>query len=259
MSSGARAWVTVPRPQPAARLRLVCLPHAGAGASSFFPWGAALQPAGIEVRSVQYPGRENRLAEACIDEAGAMVRALADAWPEISGFDQLTADGGGRCALYGHSMGSLLGFELAAELARRGTANRPEHLFLSGHNPPHLASRLPLLHTLPDGEFLPAVAKHYGNLPAELIADRELAALIAPILRADFKLVDEYRWRGAGPTPTPLTVLGGTNDPWTTEAELAEWSRHTRGKFQRRMFAGDHFFHQQNRAAVLELVQKELS
>lgn len=251
MSSGQRTWVTIPRPQLAARTRLVCLPHAGAGASAFFPWGAALQSAGIEVRSVQYPGRENRLAEACIDEAGAMVRALADAWPEISG--------GGHCALYGHSMGSLLGFELAEELAKRGVPNQPVHLFLSGHNPPHVASRLPSLHTLPDGEFLPAVAKHYGNLPAELIADRELAALISPILRADFKLVDEYRWQGAGPTSTPLTSLGGTSDPWTTEAELAEWSRHTRGKFQARMFPGDHFFHQKNRAAVLALVQTTLA
>jgi medium-chain acyl-[acyl-carrier-protein] hydrolase len=251
VSSGPQAWVTIPRPQPAARLRLVCLPHAGAGASAFFPWGAALQPAGIEVRSVQYPGRENRLAETCLDEAGAMVGALADAWREISG--------GGRCALYGHSMGALLGFELAGELARRGVANPPQHLFLSGRNPPHVASRLPRLHPLPDGEFLPAVAQHYGNLPAELIADRELAALISPILRADFKLVDGYQWRATGPTMTPLSVLGGINDPWTTEAELAEWSRHTRGKFQRHMFPGDHFFHQQNRATVLALVQAELA
>jgi medium-chain acyl-[acyl-carrier-protein] hydrolase len=241
----------VPRPQPAARLRLICLPHAGAGASTFFTWGAALLPAGIEVRSVQYPGRENRLAEPCIADAGAMVRALADAWPEISAQ--------GRCALYGHSMGALLGFELAEELARRGAANRPLHLFLSGHNPPHVPSRLPSIHTLPDGEFLPAVAQHYGNLPQELIADREMAALISPILRADFKLVDEYRWNGTGPTATPLTVLGGTNDPWTTEVELAEWARHTRGPFARHMFAGDHFFHQQNRGAVLALVQAALA
>lgn len=245
------SWVTIPRPQPAAPLRLVCLPHAGAGASTFFPWGATLQPAGIEVRSVQYPGRENRLGETCLDEAGTMIRALADAWPEISG--------GGRCALYGHSMGALLGFELAEELAKRGVANRPQHLFLSGHNPPHVASRLPRLHTLPDGEFLAAVAQHYGNLPAELIADRELAALISPILRADFRLVHEYRWRASEPTMTPLTVLGGTNDPWTTETELAEWSRHTRGTFQQRMFPGDHFFHQQQRAPVLALVRAELA
>jgi medium-chain acyl-[acyl-carrier-protein] hydrolase len=240
-----------PRPQPGARLRLVCLPHAGAGASAFFAWGAGLQPAGIEVRSVQYPGRESRFAEPFIADADAMVRALADAWPEISG--------GGRCALYGHSMGSLLGFELALERARRGVPNPPEHLFLSGHNPPHVPSRLPTLHTLPDAEFLPAVAKHYGNLPQELVADPEMAALITPILRTDFTLVDEYAWRHTGPTATPLTVLGGVDDPWTTEAELGQWDRHTRGRFVQRMFPGDHFFHQQRRAEVWGMVTRELA
>ena len=241
----------IPRPQPGARLRLVCLPHAGAGASTFFSWGLALQPAGIEVRAVQYPGRENRFAEPCLTEAQAMVRALADAWPEIGG--------GGRCALYGHSMGALLGFELALELAQRGVAHPPQHLFLSGHNPPHVPSRLPTLHTLPDAEFLPAVARHYGNLPQELIADREMAALITPILRADFTLVDEYAWRRSGPTDTPLTILGGASDPWTSEAELAQWERHTRGKFVQQMFPGDHFFHQQRRAEVLGMVTAALA
>ncbi len=251
MSTGpARTWCLIPRPQPAARLRLVCLPHAGAGASAYFTWGAVLQPAGIEVRSVQYPGRESRLTEPCIAEASAMVRALADAWPEISG--------GGRCALFGHSMGAMLGFELAEELARRGAMHRPEHLFLSGHNAPHVPSRLPMLHPLPDGEFLPAVARHYGNLPAELIANPEMAALISPILRADFRLVAEYAWPGSGPTPTPHTGLGGAVDPWTTEAGLAAWARHTRGKFQHRIFPGDHFFHQRQRAEVCALVLAEL-
>ncbi|ACB75242.1 Thioesterase [Opitutus terrae PB90-1] len=240
----------VPRPQPAARLRLVCLAHAGAGASTFFSWGAALQSAGIEVRAVQYPGRENRYGEPCLPQAPAMVQALADAWPEIAP---------GPCALYGHSMGALLGFELARELARRGAANPPRHLFLAGHNAPHLPSRLPLLHTLPDGEFLPAVARHYGNLPAELIADREMAALLGPILRADFQLVNEYAWRDAGPVDAPLTVFGGTEDPWTSEPGLAAWSRHTRGRCQLHLFAGGHFFPQAHRTALLARLQATLA
>ena len=139
-------WLVAPRPQPGARWRLVCLPHAGAGASTYFAWGAALQPAGIEVRSVQYPGRENRLAEPLIAEARAMVVALAEQWPALAGE--------GPCALFGHSMGALLGFELARELERRGTTNPPRHLFLSGRNPPPAPPKLPSLAALPDEAFL---------------------------------------------------------------------------------------------------------
>jgi medium-chain acyl-[acyl-carrier-protein] hydrolase len=251
VSAGRAAWVLVPRPIAAPRLRLICLPHAGAGASTFFSWGASLQPAGIEVRAVQYPGREHRLAEPCVASAPALVRALADAWSEIAG--------GGPCALFGHSMGAILGFELACELARRGHVALPAHLFLAGHNPPHVPSRLPTLHTLPDGQFLPAVAQHYGNLPAELIADREMAALFAPILRADFTLVDQYVWRRTGPVGMPLTAFGGTTDPWTSPGELAEWARHTRAAFRLQLFPGGHFFPAAHRPALLAAIQADLA
>lgn len=251
MSSGRAGWCLVPRPLPGARLRLVCLPHAGAGASTFFAWGAALQPAGLEVRAVQYPGREHRLSEPCVPSAPALVQALADAWPEISG--------GGPCALYGHSMGAILAFELACELARRRDAAAPRHLFLAGHNPPHVPSRLPTLHTLPHGEFLPAVAREYGQIPAELIADPELATLFTPILRADFQLVHDYVWAHAGPVDQPLTVFGGSADPWTSPGELGEWSRHTRGAFRLQLFPAGHFFPAAHRSDLLAALQADLA
>jgi medium-chain acyl-[acyl-carrier-protein] hydrolase len=252
--SGAAApsrWFTTPRPQPGARLRLVCLPHAGAGASTYAVWGRALEAAGIEVRAVQYPGRENRLADPPIKDARAMVAALADLWPLLGG--------GGHSAIYGHSMGALIGFELALELARRGAASPPLHLFFSGRNPPHLARKLPPMHGLPDGEFLAEVARRYSNLPPELLSDRELCALVTPILRADFALVDGYQFRDGDQATVPLTILGGTADAWTSPSELAEWSRFTRASISVHLIAGDHFFHQKARGEVLAIVQAELA
>lgn len=246
----AARWCLVPRPLPKARLRLICLPHAGAGASTYFGWGALLQPAGIEVRSVQYPGRENRLSEACLTDAETMTRAIADAWPELAG--------GGPCAIFGHSMGALLGFELALELARRGSTHQPVRLFVSGHNAPSVLSPLPTLHLLPDCEFLPAVSRHYGDLPAELTMSSEMAALITPILRADFQLVDRYRWRNGPQASAAISVLGGLQDPWTTRAGLEQWSHHTRGPFSCRLLPGNHFFHQQNRATVISVIESDL-
>jgi len=247
----AHPWCVTPRPLVHPRVRLVCLPHAGAGASSFFAWGAALQPAAIEVRAVQYPGRENRLGEAPIDSAGAMTLALADAWGALAG--------DGACALYGHSMGALLAYELALELARRGAPHPPSRLFLSGRNPPATPPRMPPIHHLPDASLLREVSDRYGQLPAEILAEPEMVALLTPILRADFKLVDTYGWKG-GPVPdTPLTILGGTRDPWTTEAELAGWRSYTRGDCRVRMIAGDHFFPQKARAEVLASIRADLA
>lgn len=248
---GASRWFTTPRPQPGARWRLICLPHAGAGASTYFAWGSALQPAGIEVRAVQYPGRENRLGDPLISNAPAMVAALADHWPALAGT--------GACALYGHSMGALLGFELAVELARRGATNLPQHLFLSGRNPPPAPPKLPPLGPLPDAEFLAGVAQRYGNLPAALLADPEMRALLTPILRADFRLVDDYVGQPSVQIDAPLTILGGTQDPFTTAAELAEWRHHTRAACRVLHFDGDHFFPQKMRGDVVAVVVAALS
>lgn len=250
MVGSSSRWVLVPRPNPVARWRLVCLPHAGGGASAYFAWGAALQPAGIEVRSVQYPGRESRFSEPRIEAATEMVRALAEHWDEICG--------GGACALYGHSMGALLGFELVAELERRGVKNVPRQLFLSGHHAAHLPYRAPRVHTLPESEFLPAVNATFGGIPAELMQDPDIAALIAATLRSDFTLVENYTWRNTPPVSAPICAMGGREDPWATEAELAAWARHTRGAFRLRVFAGDHFFNQTNRTEVLAEIVAEL-
>lgn len=248
--SGAGIWMNTPRPLDQPRMRLVCLPHAGAGASTYFSWAAALQPAGIEVRSVQYPGRENRLLEPLITSAETMTQRLADAWPTLSG--------GKRCAVFGHSMGAILAYELALELTRRGAANPPGRLFLSGRNPPPTPPKLPPIHDLPDAMFLHEVGARYGNLPAELLANPEMVALVTPILRADFKLVFDYRGSSDSRTEIPLTILAGTKDNWTTTAELAGWPAFTTSSCQVHWIEGDHFFHQKERATVTSVVRAAL-
>lgn len=239
----------MPRVPFAARWRLVCLPHAGGGASAYHGWRAPLQEAGIEVRAVQYPGRESRFSEPPILDAHAMAAALAERWDEIGG--------SGPCALYGHSMGALLAFELMVELERRGAAHRPSRLFVSGHQAPDLPYRPPRVHALPEAELLGSINRHFGGIPKELLEDRDIAELIATTLRADFTLVENYAWRGAGPISVPIFAMGGTEDPWTTREELEAWARHTRAGFEMRMIPGDHFFNVSARAEVLgEIVRR---
>lgn len=213
-------------------------------------WGAALQPRGIEVRAVQYPGRENRFGDPAIVDAQAMARALADQWAEIGGQ--------GACAIYGHSMGALLGFELAAELERRGAPQAPKRLFLSGHQAPHLPYRAPHVHGLPNEAMLAAINRHFGGIPRELIENRDIAELIGTTLKADFTLVENYAWRNSGPVNVPLMAMGGTADPWTTREELEAWAQHTRGRFEIRMIPGDHFFNVSAREVVWNEIAERL-
>ncbi|MBD1832161.1 hypothetical protein H6F61_05535 [Cyanobacteria bacterium FACHB-472] len=56
-------------------------------------------------------------------------------------------------AFFGHSLGALIGFELARKL-RAQQAQTPNHLFISGRRAPQIPDRNPLIHTLPEPELL---------------------------------------------------------------------------------------------------------
>src|SRR5690242_2395400 len=101
-------WHT-PRPSEP-RVRLLLLPNAGAGASTFRAWTA---PESVQLLPIQLPGREDRLFEPPYAHLSDLVPALAAAlepWLDLP------------FAIYGHSMGALIAFELTRWL--RAT-NRP--------------------------------------------------------------------------------------------------------------------------------------
>src|SRR5690606_13046892 len=110
-----------------ARLRLVCFPYAGGGISIFRAWPSAL-PAGIEVCSIELPGRDTRIAHPPLTSLPALVQEVR------STFDTLLD---APFTLFGHSMGALLAFELTRSLRRDGLP-LPAALFVSGHRAPHL-------------------------------------------------------------------------------------------------------------------------
>ena len=241
----------MPKPLPAPRVRLICFPHAGAGASTFQPWAAPLSEAGIEVRSAQYPGRENRWGEPLLRSVEAMADHWFKQWPELAGED------GVPVAIYGHSLGVLVAYELARRL--HGKVSNLRRLVLGGRNPPHIPSVHPPIHHLPDDAFLTAVAERYGNLPAVLLEDAEMRELIVPVLRADFEVVDEYRAdASARPLAVPLSLLNGSDDPFVAAAYLPDWQSYTSEACRWRQIAGGHFFHQLNREAAVSLIEQEL-
>lgn len=223
---------------------MICLPHAGGGASVYYPWIDRLAAARIELRAVQYPGREDRIKETPIASCLTMADALADAWPR--------ATDGIPCAIFGHSMGAIIGFELISELTDRGAPNLPCRLFVSGRNPPHHPPKLAPIHELPDAEFIERlVTEHGGSLPSAVISDREMLGLITPILRVDFTLSETHVLRPKPPVRVPISVFGGVDDPTTSANALAEWERYSKQSCRLRMIAGGHFFHQSARDEVL--------
>lgn len=230
---GQQRWFTAPVPNPQASLRLFCLPYAGGGASVFVPWARASRDPRIEIRPVQLPGRETRLDETPFAAIEPLVAALANA---IQPF--VTSP----YALFGHSMGATVAFELARELRRRGQP-LPRHLFASGITAPDVPDQLePLTGIEDDLEFVSKIAIRYGGLPEIVLENEELRALIVPALRADLTLHENYRYREETPLPVDTTAYGGDTDALVSEAALGGWARHTSAAFDYRFYNGGHFF-----------------
>jgi len=150
-------------------LRLFCVPYAGVGASTYRLWAAGL-PAEVEVSAIQLPGRETRLREKPLDRIPDIVAGLL---PELRPHLDVPF------AIFGHSMGAVIATELCAALVREG-GPLPLHLFVSGRRAPHLADPDPSLSHLPDDDFARELNLRYGGIPAEIMADRELMALLLP-------------------------------------------------------------------------------
>jgi medium-chain acyl-[acyl-carrier-protein] hydrolase len=226
---------------------MFCFPHAGGGASLFRTWSEALPP-DIEVCGVQLPGRESRWKEPLIASIGTMIEALVPAlqpWLDVPPL------------LYGHSMGSLLAFELARELRRRGLP-QPRNLFVSGRRAPDIASPNAPIAALDEESFVAAIIRQYNGIPEPIRHDRELLRVFLPMLRADIGLIESYRWREEPPLECPISAFAGLDDPSVDYPNLIAWRRHTAGDFRLEFLAGGHFFPQTRRDLLLRGIARDL-
>jgi surfactin synthase thioesterase subunit len=232
----------------AARCRLFCFPHAGGNSSAFRGWIDQPALAGVTVHAVDFPGRQARFREPALTRMDALVALLADElgpW-----FDR-------PFALFGHSMGALVAFELARALRRRGLP-APRHLFVSGHAGPHARRFGVPLHQLSDAMLLSrlGLAPHAWQTRAQ---HHELMALMLPTLRADVELCETHRPAVEPPLKLPLAAFGGTRDPGVRWSDLATWRAQTSAAFLAQQFPGDHHYLAQSPTELCAVVGRLLA
>jgi surfactin synthase thioesterase subunit len=243
----SHGWIVAAKPKPEAAKRLYCFSHAGAGGAAYRGWADAA-PAWLEVCTIHLPGRENRLREPAFSSVREIVPPLVDA---------LLAIHDRPFAFFGHSMGAIVAFETARAL-RAGGHPMPEALFVSASRAPQLQWPHPPIRQLSDLELLAEVHRRYGSVPAIIMEDEELRALLTPTLRADMAAVETYSHGLDRVFEFPILAFGGDHDPMVGRPELEAWSEQTTGGFRFQMVPGDHLFLQAQRATLLAEVARTL-
>ena len=240
------SWIAFRKPNPQARLRLFCFPYAGTGASIFRTWSDGL-PSDVEVCPVQFPGRGTRLTETPFTQLSPLVQALAQALGPL--LDK-------PFAFFGHSLGALVGFELARQL-RKQAGVQPVRLFVSADRAPQVPPRGRPIHALPDREFLVELRRLNG-IPRGVFEDAELMQIMLPVLRADFVVYESYLYSAEPPLDCFISGFGGLQDQRVSRGDLEAWRDQTSVSFSLRMFPGDHFFLNTTQPLLLQVLAQEL-
>ncbi|MFJ2767234.1 thioesterase II family protein [Streptomyces sp. NPDC087300] len=210
-------------------VQLICLPHAGGGAPQFLPLARALAP-DVDVVSVQYPGRQDRRQETPFDD----VRALADRICEL-----LAPPPSQPLVILGHSMGSVLGFELGLRI-ERSAPGALLGLIASGRRAP-VVHRDENVHQRDDDAVIAEIRSLSGTA-ATVLQDDELLRMALPALRADYRAVETYRYREGDRLRAPIAALVGDTDPRVSLDDARAWQRITDAGFSLRTFPGGHFY-----------------
>jgi medium-chain acyl-[acyl-carrier-protein] hydrolase len=155
-------------------------------------------------------------------------------------YEAMASQISGPYAFYGHSLGALVAFEMARKIARqRGPG--PTCLLVSAHTAPQFGLCRPVLHNLPDKEFVDALRRFAGT-PDEALENEDLMSIMMVALRADFEVDETYSYQEGQPLDCPISVFGGIDDADVSQDALAAWKTHTSQKFSLQMMEGDHFF-----------------
>ncbi len=226
-------------------MKLLCLAHAGGSATMYYKWNK--MSVSVEILPLELPGRGTRWSEPLchrIEEAAAYLYQKAIAHLER---DE-------AYMLFGHSMGSLLAYELA-RLLRNNGYREPAHLFVSGGRAPHFVSESSYTYTSEE-DFKNRILS-YDPASNVIFEQQELYDLFIPILKADLNMLGSYVHKNKDSVlRCPITALAAIDDSSVPLHEAEAWKLYTDNVFSLKEFEGGHFFIHQQGEPILSIIQQ---
>ena len=240
------SWIIFPKPNPAAKMRLFCFPYAGGGTSLYRPWAERLSD-DIELGIIILPGREHRITEPLVNELTTIVSKIES--NILSFLDK-------PFAFLGHSIGSLISFELM-EVLNKNYNKKPDYYFVSAYAAPHIKNRKLRMSELGDDELINTL-KNYNGTPPQVLENPLILEYLLPIVRADFSIYDNYKYVERETLNCPLSVFMGKEDD-IEENALQAWRNYTDKEFELHKFNGGHFYINDYTEEVIEIIHKSLN
>jgi acyl transferase domain-containing protein/surfactin synthase thioesterase subunit len=261
------SWLVIVGPRASPRLRLFCFPFAGGGSAVYRSWAESID-ASIELVAIEPPGRLARISEAPIAEISEFIEELVSELEQMMDLP---------FAFYGHCLGGLTLYETARRLIHT-SMSRPQHLFVSGARPPDRITdqgrfeervmqdllklaefRISLpAYAQPDDVFAELIRRFEIRETQELLDDPELRRLMLPVVRAEFRMANDYRFKREPPWDIPITCFAAKGDPYVSRRHALGWGRFTNSRLQVHMREGAHFAVVDDAEFIRTVINREL-
>jgi surfactin synthase thioesterase subunit len=226
-------------------IKLFCVPFSGGNAYSYSGFKKYL-PDNIELCNLELPGRGKRISEPLLHNIEDMTEDL---------FKQIGNKIDGSYAVFGHSLGALLGISLCRYISIKGM-QLPLILFISGQTAPALI-KPDNKHNLPDDQFINILREMEGT-PEELLTEKSFLDFFLPVIRADFQSISDYNYTSKiFPLDVPITIMLG-NDEGINDEDASVWQLETDNKISIHRFEGGHFFIFNNTEKICNLIAEKI-
>ncbi|WP_338523863.1 alpha/beta fold hydrolase [Pseudomonas batumici] len=225
-------------------ISLICFPHAGGSNATYNGWGPRLSE---RIQRIKPESFERHALRATFTEIDCLSSHIA----QQLGHERRPL------ALYGHSMGAILAYDVACKLSKLNTVPIA-HLFVSGRRAPQLVARLAPVHELPDQTFLQALIA-YGGVPEAISTNGRVLGTLLPSIRSDLALVETYRFQPMDRLRCPISAIYARQDPVVEMSELMAWQERTTGGFAFHELEGDHFFHSSRPQGLIDIIHRSLN
>lgn len=231
------------------KIKLLCLPYAGASGLIYSNWTKYLNPH-IIVSPVELPGRGLRFKEPLCDDLDQAIDTI---------FDSVKAEiKDHKYAFFGYCVGSIMVYELFKRIVDNNL-REPSHCFLCAHPSPNTPKVDKPLKDMSDEELIEESLRN-GRIRKEDLNDKEYLDRFFRVWKSDCTMMDNYLFSyPIYKFNCDLTLLSGKDDTFFAPAELvAQWENFSNGNCNKYVIDGSHDFFKTNAPAIMDVINKVL-
>lgn len=230
------------------KIKLFCIPCAGGSANAYLKWNNYLHY-NIELCPIELKGRGTRSDESYYED---MDEAVDDVFNLVK-----HSINNNEYALFGHSMGGLIVYELYYKLLEEGI-KLPKQIFIHGKEPPDIENSKSNYHELDYLEFKEAIFK-MGGISEEVIKDKEAYDFFYPIIKSDFRIIENYKYKHKQELmDCNITIINGADDKVSLCNNLDNYKKYTKRKCDICIIKGDHFSLYGSPLSTLRIINSSL-